>query len=403
MDLHFVFNPGIFALGIAVGVLGLVLMLSLIIGYAYGERTLLGLAAYLCLMVVVTLAGQRLQANGELLQRLLLVAGPAMLAGLQMLLLKNRQSTGQVKTALALLALATLALAGFYAVPGVNDYSAVAAFAAFAWVFVLLAISAYAVVQSRDTAGPWTWWLLAGHVAGLATALWFLAGFAVARQAQAPVVLMLLVQVPPMYLALVWRSRLLNESRVRSISANVTDPLTGLATSQVLVERLMRVMSRARQGTASSALFLIEVQNWQGLLNQLGPDSSEKMSLEAALRLRRSIGDNDLAARISGGRFAVLAQGLSGVAEINAMATRLVVSGLRIDSPQLSGVELQFRVIVSHLTSMRPMALAATQAWLTSLTDHFRRWPRSHRSRSIWLVAEGDTLKPDGPKIDSDY
>jgi hypothetical protein len=49
------------------------------------------------------------------------------------------------------------------------------------------------------------------------------------------------------------------------------------------------------------------------------------------------------------------------------------------------------------------MALEATDAWLASLTDQFRRWPRSHRSRSIWLVAEGDTLTPDGPKIDSDY
>jgi GGDEF domain-containing protein len=165
----------------------------------------------------------------------------------------------------------------------------------------------------------------------------------------------------------------------------------------VLVERLMRVMSRARQGTVNSALFLIEVQNWQGLLNQLGPDFNEKMSLEAALRLRRAIGDNDLAARISGGRFAVLAQGLSGVDEINALATRLVVSGLRIDSPQLSGVELQFRVIISHLTSRRPMDLAATLAWLMSLIEHFMRWPGSHRSRSIWLVADGDTLKPDGP------
>lgn len=37
-----------------------------------------------------------------------------------------------------------------------------------------------------------------------------------------------------------------------------------------------------------------------------------KMLLEAALRLRRAIGDNDLAARVSGGKFSVLAQGLTG-------------------------------------------------------------------------------------------
>lgn len=400
MDMPLLFNPGVFALGIAVGVLGLVLLLSLIVAFAYEERTLLGLAAYLCLLVVATLLGQRLQVSDVLVQRLPLVAGPALLAGFQMRLLKNRQTTVQVKWALACVALASLGLLGFYAGFAAPGGSAVPALV---WAGVLLAFSAYLAVQSRDAAGPWKWWLLAGHVAGLATALCFLTGLVEARQAQGPVVLMLLLQVPPIYLALVWRSRLLNESRVRSISANVTDPLTGLATSQVLVERLMRVMSRARPGPVSSALFLIEVQNWQGLLNQLGPDSNEKMSLEAALRLRRSIGDNDLAARISGGRFAVLAQGLSGVDEINALATRLVVSGLRIDSPQLSGVELQFRVIISHLTSRPPLALAATQAWLASLIEHFRRWPGSHRSRSLWTVADGGVLKADGPKIDSDY
>ncbi|MCJ7800249.1 MAG: diguanylate cyclase [Polaromonas sp.] len=399
-DRHLFFNPGIFALGIAVGVLGLVLLLSLMVAYAYQERTLLGLAAYLCLMVVATLLGQRLQVSDVLVQRLPLVAGPALLAGFQMRLLKNRLTTVQVKCALACVALVTLGLLGFYAGVGAPPYSAVPALV---WAGLLIAFSAYIAVQSRDTAGPWKWWLIVGSVAGLATTLCFLTGFVEASQAQGPVVLMLLLQVSPIYLALVWRSRLRNESRVRSMSANVTAPLTGLATSRVLVDRLMRVMSRARQGPVSSALFLIEVKNWQGLLNQLGPDSNEKMSLEAALRLRRSIGDNDLAARMTKGRFAVLAQGLSRVDEINALATRLVVSGLRIDSPRLSGVEFQFRVIISHLTSRPPLALAATQVWLTSLIEHFRRWPGSHRSRSIWTVIAGGSLQADGPKIDSGY
>lgn len=37
-----------------------------------------------------------------------------------------------------------------------------------------------------------------------------------------------------------------------------------------------------------------------------------KMLPAATLRLRRAIADNDLAARVSGGKFAVLAQGLTG-------------------------------------------------------------------------------------------
>jgi diguanylate cyclase (GGDEF)-like protein len=208
------------------------------------------------------------------------------------------------------------------------------------------------------------------------------------------------------YLSLVWRSRLLNESRLRSASAGTTDPLTGLSTSSVLIERLMRVMSRAHQSSDVTALFLIEVKNWQGLLKELGAEFNEKMLLEAALRLRRSIGDNDLVARIAGGRFAVVAQDLRNEAEINALATRLVVSGLRIDSPLLPGVEFQFRVIVSNLKSSRPLGLAATEAWLTGLAGHFEQWPGSHRSRSILLIAADQTdigNMADGPKIDSDY
>jgi GGDEF domain-containing protein len=166
-------------------------------------------------------------------------------------------------------------------------------------------------------------------------------------------------------LALVWRSRLLNEIRLRSLAANTTDPLTGLATTPVLVEQLMRIMARAqqtRQGKAgSSVLFLVDVHNWQGLLNELGAESNEKLLLESALRLRRSIGDNDMVARISGGRFAVLAQGLADQSEISSLATRLVVSGLRIDSPLLPGVELQFRAAsqttqAAGSTSRRAMA-----------------------------------------------
>ena len=164
------------------------------------------------------------------------------------------------------------------------------------------------------------------------------------------------------------------------------DPLTGLATSAVLVERLMRVMSRATKSNSVNALFLIEVQNWQRLATVLGEEFNEKLMLEAALRVRRAIGDNDLAARLSGGRFGVVAQGLSDSTEVSSLATRLMVSGLRIDSPQLSGVEFKFRIVVSQLTVNRGGTLLATQTWLTQLIEHFQQWPVSHRSRNILLV-----------------
>ena len=90
----------------------------------------------------------------------------------------------------------------------------------------------------------------------------------------------------------------------------------------------------------------------------------------------------------------MLAQGLADQGEITGLATRLVVSGLRIDSPLLPGVELQFRVIVRPLKLLNPLTLQAAEQWLASLIERFGAWPGSHRLRSI-LVVEEDAGKPE--------
>ncbi|MES2399443.1 MAG: diguanylate cyclase [Pseudomonadota bacterium] len=398
--MEFIPNSAVFALGVAVGVLGLLLLFSLIIARAYDELTLLFLAAYISIVVLLMVVSHQLQIGEETTQSALIILGPSAISALLMRLFRKRTSDLFDKIAIVVIPMSTLALLGVLV--GLN-FGVLNVSASVYWPWLCLAWGAfmgagfaYRSIQALETAGPWKWWLMFGHAAGLVTALLFLVGVVSVGKAYLPVTLMLLVQVPPIYLALVWRSRLLNESRLRSTAADVTDPLTGLATTPVLVERLMRITSRANQsklGQSSSALFIIHVQNWTGLLNELGPEFNEKLLLEAALRLRRSIGDNDLVARISGGRFAVVAQGLINPAEISAMATRMVVSGLRIDSPLLPGVELQFRVILRPLTFAKPLPMAAVKEWLASLAALFDDWPRTHRSRSI-LVVQGDSSNP---------
>ncbi len=381
--LNLYFYPGLFSLGLATGVLSLVLLLSLIISYAYEERTLLALAAYLALMVLMPVTLARTGVGEHLVQQTVLVMGPTVAVIAQMWLMRGRTTEVASKIAMALTLLCGVALMVVLVLSSSNQLDQTVCCV---WFAVILAFSIHTMVKYRATVGPWIWWFLVGTLASLGVAIAFLSGNVEAEQVYWPQVLMHVLQAPPVYLALVWRSRLLNESRLRSSSANVTDPLTGLSTGAVLVERVMRVASRANKTNTVSALFLIEVQNWQGLLAELGEEFNEKLLLEAALRLRRAIGDNDLAARVSGGRFAVVAQGLAGTTEVNALATRLMVSGLRIDSPVLTGVELKFRIVVSPLVADLAFDLNATKAWLTLLTDNFNHWPGSHRSRNILLV-----------------
>lgn len=389
-----VFGSDSFVLGTAVGVLGLVMLLSLIIAYAYDEPTLFCLAGYLFCVVAALLAAEHWQLAKGLAQNLLLIFGAIAVAGLQVWVLKSRKHTGLGSFAIAAMVFVSLGLMIFHVVMGnpSADANYLTVWLSMAWAVVVTGCIVFLASQSWDAAGPWKWWLVLGQFAGLGVAAFFLAYVTDARQPYWPVVLMLLVQAPPIYLSLVWRSRLLNEIRLRSASAGVIDPLTGLATAPVLIERLMRVMARAQQtktNQANSVLFLIEVQNWHGLLVELGADFNEKLLLDSAMRLRRSVGDNDMVARIAGGRFAVVAQGLAKQNEITTLATKLVVSGLRIDSSLLPGVILKFRIIVMNLKMTTPLALPIAQAWLDSLVSRFQAWPSSHRSRSI-LVIEQD-------------
>lgn len=407
--MFFLFNSDVFVLGFAVGVLGLIVLFSVLVSLAYNERTLQLLATYVVGMVLILMIGQWQGMNMPLIERLLLVVGPMLVGGMQMWLFRRRTVVALDIAITGVLLATALALMGFMVADsagwmGTGDHRVLTRGLCAGWGALLFANLAYRGLQARETAGPWKWWQMAGHAAGLLVALLFLTDYLEIRRAYWSVALMLLVQAPPVYLGLVWRSRLLNEIRLRSETAGVTDPLTGLATAPVLVERIMRVMSRAhtKNTPSGSALLLIEVQNWHGLLLELGQDFNEKLLLDAALRLRRGVADNDLVARISHGRFSVLAQGLTSQHEVTSLATRLVVSGLRIDSPLLPGVELKFRVIVNDLKVSTPLTLTATNAWLDGLANNFKAWPSTHRSRSILVVTdESDNAEPF--KADSSY
>ena len=381
--LNLYFYPGLFGLGLAVGVLGLVFLLSLIVSYAYNECTLLALASYMALMVMVSFVLLQTGVAERLVQQTVLVTGVTMALTAQIWLMQGRTAETVSRAALVLTVLSGMVLITLLAI-SLPHWLVQAV--SYVWSAAVLTLSTYILVKQRATVGPWILWFWFGTLASLGAATVFLSVQVKVEHAYWPQVLMLMLQAPLLYLALVWRSRLLNESRLRIASANVIDPLTGLSTSAVLLERIMRVASRPGKTRTINALFLIEVQNWQALLTELGDEFDEKLLLEAALRLRRSIGNNDLAARMSKGRFAVVAQGLAGNIEINTLASRLLVSGLRIDSPVMTGIELKFRIVVSRLEADLAPDLNATKIWLQQLTENFSHWPSSHRSRNILLV-----------------
>lgn len=386
-----VFNPDMFVLGIAVGVLGLLLLFSLIIAYAYDEPTLLALGAYLLMVAAVLLASRQTTLSADAVERAVLVVGPGLVAGLHAWLLRSRQTRVSVRWVMAASSLLALALAALQVVDGPPLAPAAVAYG----LAVLLVLSwLYLCLPAWRISGSWKWWLLLGHLGGACVAVLFLSGSVGSQGDYGPVAIMLLLQLPPTYLALVWRSRMLNEGRLRGLAAKVTDPLTGLASLAVLIDRLRPAIGRAQQMTHGGALYLIEIQNLVGLMHELGADHKEKILLEAANRVRRAVSDRDTAARIGEQLFAVVAQDLQDDAQVDALASRLLVSGLRIESDFLPGVALQFRVIASGLKVPVLPDTASAQIWLRGLAGYFSAWPDTHRSRNILLFANGQVRRP---------
>ncbi|MDP2008432.1 MAG: GGDEF domain-containing protein [Rubrivivax sp.] len=386
-----VFNPDTFVLGIAVGVLGLVLLLSLIIAYAYDEPTLFALGGYLLVVNLTLLAGRHLGWPAREVETLLLILGPTAIAGLHTWLLRKRKTGVTDMAAMAATVLVALGLAGLRLV----DDSPLAILASSYGLGALLLLSWLILcLPAWRISGPWKWWLLLGHLGGVAVAVLFLLGSLDSTATYWPVAMLLLVQGPPTYLALVWRSRMLNEGRLRGLAAKVTDPLTGLSSLAVLIDRLRPAINRAQNLKHGGALYLIAIHNFPGLVKELGADAQEKLILEAANRIRRAISDSDTAARITEQLFAVVAQDLEDDGQVDSLATRLLVSGLRLESDFLPGVSLQFRVIATNLKVPPLPGVPAAQAWLRGLADYFGSWPDSHRSRNILLFTDGHIRKP---------
>lgn len=395
-----VFNPDIFVLGVASGVLGLVMLFSLIIAYAYDEPTLLALGLYLLVAGLALLAGRQLALPVSDVENVLLILGPTALAGLHAWLLRSRKVRASDQAAMAVTVLLAAGLATLHLI----DNSPLAVLAGSYGLGALLLLSwLYLCLPAWRISGPWKWWLLLGHLAGGVVAVLFLLGSLDAQVSYWSVAMMLLLQVPPTYLALVWRSRLLNEGRLRRLAAKVTDPLTGLPGLAVLIDRLRPAISRAQNVKHGGALYLIDIHNFSRLVHELGTDSKEKIILEAANRIRRAISDSDTAARITEQLFAVVAQDLQDDGQVDSLATRLLVSGLRIESDFLPGVSLQLRVIATGLKVGVLSDTAAAQNWLRSLIAYFGAWPDTHRSRNILLFSNGQMRRPQSSATDSTF
>jgi GGDEF domain-containing protein len=326
----------------------MLVVLSLLVSAAYGDRVLLLLAAAMAASVA-TIGLQSFGLGGYVPQALMLVMaiGSLQLRALTSHVGSLRQRSGWTTGAALLI---VLIAAADLVLPWRLLPAATAA-----WIAIATLITLRAWPQSS----PWIKWTVPAHLMLVVAALRY--GLAANDQgAGGDTVLagVLAFWAMALYLASVWRSRVLGERRSGEAMAETLNPLTGLSTPVVLHQRIEAARALMRRYGHPSSLLLIHVEHLGIVAQKLGAETAEAAALEAGTRIRDALGAGDVGARLGFQRFAVLAEGTSPKEAAAALAGRVLSAGLRAPLSILPGDYLTFRIVI---TDLLPEGVAMTE------------------------------------------
>lgn len=130
-------------------------------------------------------------------------------------------------------------------------------------------------------------------------------------------------------------------------SQGLLDPLTGLPSRSLLLDRLQQALTRARTLGTLSTLVLLDVRGLATINTQYGFSTGDQLLVGVAGRLRAGLREDYTVARYGGDEFAVVTEHASGTgAELAGRVHELAGRPLKIGRNRL-----QFGVNVSWCTS----------------------------------------------------
>jgi diguanylate cyclase (GGDEF)-like protein/PAS domain S-box-containing protein len=112
--------------------------------------------------------------------------------------------------------------------------------------------------------------------------------------------------------------------RARQLAFRAThDGLTKLLNRSAFMDRLKEAVAHAREVRSSIAILFIDLDQFKALNDSLGHLVGDRVLVETARRLRRSVRPGDVVARLGGDEFAILLERVTGVESASSMADRI--------------------------------------------------------------------------------
>jgi two-component system, sensor histidine kinase LadS len=152
------------------------------------------------------------------------------------------------------------------------------------------------------------------------------------------------LEIPLVLVGLYFRSRGRRDNRVRLEAISHTDPLTGVSSHRVLMDRLDHLLGRSRRDSLLGAVLRVHVANMDGIRRQHGREAAAAAMVRAAECVAREAAETDTVAREENGDLVLVLEGQVTHAHAAFAARNIVAHGLQFSERLPQGVTLALRV-----------------------------------------------------------
>ncbi|NWL76944.1 GGDEF domain-containing protein [Pseudomonas taiwanensis] len=145
------------------------------------------------------------------------------------------------------------------------------------------------------------------------------------------------------------------------------DQLTGLANRRLMLDRLQHALASSARSQHTSAVILIDLDNFKALNDTLGHDRGDVLLQQVAHRLSACIRESDTVARLGGDEFVVLLEGLSENPPDAAIQAKTICEKI------LSSLNLSYELDGYEHHSTPSLGIALFQGQLNTVDDIMKR------------------------------
>jgi GGDEF domain-containing protein len=137
------------------------------------------------------------------------------------------------------------------------------------------------------------------------------------------------IEIPLVLVALYFRSRDRRDNQVRLSALSRVDPLTGLASHHLVMDRLERLLLRHQRDPLAGAVLQVRVINMPEIRANHGTAMAQALPVHAGACVVQAAELNDTVGRHGDGDFILLMDGKYSARQITGVAQRIIAAGLR--------------------------------------------------------------------------